>query len=306
MMESGVKLAKEANERRRTHEFCEARYQPRFILFFPSFFLSFLACDLGTYLCLQVWDTAAESCLSELEGHTSNVRSVDTANNVIVSGGEATVRIWDMHEGEMVGSLAGHEHYVSSLTIDDEMRLVTGSWDRTLRIWRLPEDGRVSEENSAQYCKGVMQGHTASVLCLHRNGDRLVSGSLSGELFVWNLLTMSKTVEMREAQGCGVNALAWERSLIFAAADMNLQVWDTSSGRLVETLKGHTNVITCLCLSFPWVLTGSRDNTVKVWSVRSWTCVRTISAPGVRCISLSHRTSAVGMDSGHLQWWALP
>eukprot|EP00961_Rhodomonas_salina_P190074 2564484-Rhodomonas_salina.1 len=76
----------------------------------------------------------------------------------------------------MVGSLAGHEHYVSSLTIDDEMSnifpkspappmksrgespklgfsyqgahgtgLVTGSWDRTLRIWRLPEDGRVSE-----------------------------------------------------------------------------------------------------------------------------------------------------------------
>jgi len=55
----------------------------------------------------------------------------------------------------------------------------------------------------------------------------------------------------------------------------------------------------------PWVLTGSRDASIKVWSTRSWRCVRTMSAPGVRCLNLisAERLLLVGLDSGEIQWW---
>jgi WD40 repeat protein len=93
--------------------------------------------------------------------------------------------------------------------------------------------------------------------------------------------------------------------VLFCAADMDVVVLDTATGRKIETLKGHQDVITSVYLSLPWLLTGSRDATIKVWSTRTWRCVRTISAPGVRCLSAisPQHLLLVGLDSGQLQWW---
>ena len=67
--------------------------------------------------------------------------------------------------------------------------MVTGSWDRTLRLWQLRGDG--GETKSME----TMEGHTASVLCLEMNGDRVASGSLGGE--VWSLLEKPTQVGRR-------------------------------------------------------------------------------------------------------------
>ena len=133
-----------------------------------------------------------------------------------------------------------------------------------------------------------------------------MSGSLSGEVFLWNLLTEQLTMRAHTNEGMSVNALCWERNMLFCAADMDLHVIDTGTGRKVETLKGHTDVITCLVVHMPWVMTGSRDASIKVWSTRTWRCVRTMSAPGVRCLSVinSARLMLVGFDSGEIQWWS--
>ena len=50
----------------------------------------------------------------------------------------------------------------------------------------------------------------------------------------------------------------------------------------------------------PWL-------SIKVWSTRTWRCVRTISAPGVRCLNVisAQRLLLVGLDSGQIQFWTL-
>ena len=46
---------------------------------------------------------------------------------------------------------------------------------------------------------------------------------------------------------------------------------------------------------------------IKVWSTRTWRCVRTISAPGVRCLNVisAQRLLLVGLDSGQIQFWTM-
>jgi hypothetical protein len=90
---------------------------------------------------LRIWDCEAQSMVQVLQGHTGNVRCVQAQKGLILSGGEPVVRVWDAHTGRQTGTLEGHAHYVSCLHVDSDLRLVTGSWDRTLRIWSLPPDG---------------------------------------------------------------------------------------------------------------------------------------------------------------------
>ena len=55
----------------------------------------------------------------------------------------------------------------------------------------------------------TLGGHTSSILSLDRAADRAVSGSLSGEVYMWNLLTEQLTMRAHTAEGMAVNALVW-------------------------------------------------------------------------------------------------
>jgi len=157
---------------------------------------------------LRIWDLRERRCTAQLEGHTSNVRCVGSARGLLVSGGEAVLRIWDGSRGwRQSGSLDGHVHFVSALSMDDDLRLVSASWDRTLRIWHVPEDGASAQSVA------TLGGHTSSVLALDRRGDRAVSGSLSGEVYMWNLMTEQLTLRAHTSDGIAVNALWWERQV---------------------------------------------------------------------------------------------
>lgn len=75
---------------------------------------------------VRVWDLEERKCRAQLEGHTSNVRCIGMARGLLVSGGEAAVRIWDVgRTWRQSGSLLGHNHFVSALSLDEELRLVT-------------------------------------------------------------------------------------------------------------------------------------------------------------------------------------
>ena len=61
-----------------------------------------------------------------------------------------------------------------------------------------------------------------------------------------------------------------------------LLVWDTVTGNCNHVLQGHTNLITCVAVWGQYLLSGSWDNTVKVWRMDdagSWPCVCTIKGP---------------------------
>jgi WD40 repeat protein/tetratricopeptide (TPR) repeat protein len=94
------------------------------------------------------------------------------------------------------------------------------------------------------------------------------------------------------------------RRIITCGEDSTAKVWDVQSGRLLDTLAGHSlDIYSVACsASGRLVATGSGDKTVKLWDMtaRPWACTRTLGgdgfADGVTAVAFSpdERLVAVG------------
>jgi len=58
----------------------------------------------------------------------------------LASAGNDGVRLWNIETGEFLTVLSGHTDWVDSVAFSsDGKRLATGSFDRLVRIWEIPE-----------------------------------------------------------------------------------------------------------------------------------------------------------------------
>ena len=141
-----------------------------------------------------------------LEGHGGAVTSLVCGENkdgspLLISGSrDKTIIQWELnfegkkvtyedaegktHEKTLLGkplrSFHGHNHFVSSLALNsDNTKLVSGSWDKTIRLWDVPS---VKSEL-------LFKGHNKDVLCVAFSHDeRLIfSGAMDNSLNYWNV-----------------------------------------------------------------------------------------------------------------------
>lgn len=90
---------------------------------------------------VAVWDLATGKRLHSLVGHRKWVRAVAFSRDgrSLVSAGE-TLRIWQPQTGELLRSLSGHDRKIDALVPGSDNRtVISGSYDRTIKIWHLPQ-----------------------------------------------------------------------------------------------------------------------------------------------------------------------
>ena len=122
----------------------------------------------------------------------------------------------------------------------DGRRAVSGSDDKTLRIWDL-ETGQTLT---------TLQGHTDGVdaVAITPDGRRAVSGSRDKTLRVWHLET-GQTLTTLRGHTDWVNAVAItpDGSRAVSGSDDNtLRVWDSTDGKEHVTLTVDANVTACV------------------------------------------------------------
>lgn len=59
-------------------------------------------------------------------------------NHILVSGSFKTVHLWDTVNGNLIKTLDAHNDWVLSLAfLSENNRLISGSGDKTIKIWEL-------------------------------------------------------------------------------------------------------------------------------------------------------------------------
>ncbi|MGW1107542.1 WD40 repeat domain-containing protein [Streptomyces sp. NPDC002540] len=254
---------------------------------------------------VQVWDVATGRPVGEpLTGHTDTVRAVATAmvdgRPVAVTGSDdETVRMWDLTTGRPVvrshlatgrpvgEPLTGHTGgvlAVATAMVDGRPVAITGSDDKTVRMWDLATGRPVGEP---------LTGHTgwASAVATATVDGRpvAITGSWDETVRMWDLTTGRSVGEPLTGHTGGVLAVATAMMdgrpvAVTGGHDKTVRVWDLTTGRPVgEPLTGHTSqvrgVATAMVDDRAVAVTGSWDRTVRVWDLATG---RQIGVPPAR------------------------
>jgi WD40 repeat protein len=141
---------------------------------------------------LDVWDITAApgeppALLHTLTGHRANrCAAIDSGAHLLACTGPAySIALWRLDgpgEASLLHALEGHTNQISSVALSpDGSRLVSGSFDRSVRLWEV-ETGRQLAliGQHPQFVLGV---------AFSPDGSRVASIGKEGWLCIWNLRT---------------------------------------------------------------------------------------------------------------------
>jgi WD40 repeat protein len=288
---------------------------------------------------LKLWSIEGGRAVQTLEGHYGRVRAlavVDRCRVASVSGN--SILVWDLSaEGPRV---SGHSDWVRTVAALDSKRTVSGSTDKTLRVWdvetgesirvmeghdeqvralvALPNDRiasgsadrtvRVWDANSGKELE-ILVGHTGWINALTVIGSgQVVSASADSKLRLWNVDT-GQSVRIYKGHSQWVRSVATLDAgrFISGSADRNLRVWDARSGKTIRLLQGHSRSITAISvLDGGRVVTGSSDQTLRVWDVETGEMFMVIGGRLGRILSLAAfggNRVVSGSDDKTLRLW---
>jgi hypothetical protein len=165
----------------------------------------------------------------------------------------------------LIRTLQGHTNGVVAVAFtSDGRRIVSGSWDDTLRVWD-PESGQTLR---------TLQGHANPVTAVALSFDdrRAVSGSWDQTLRVWDL-DSGQSLGTLQGHTSLVTAVALSsdsRRAVSGSWDQTLRVWDLESGQILRTLR-HINLVLAVAISSDGrrAVSRCRDNTLRVWDLES-------------------------------------
>src|SRR5258706_281875 len=133
----------------------------------------------------------------------------------------------------------GHTTAVASVSYSpNETRVVTGSYDNTIRIWDA-ESGAVIGE--------PLTGHTSLVLSVaySPDGRHIISGSYDSTIRIWDAKSGAAVGNPLTGHTSLVSSVAYSpdgRHIISGSFDSTIRIWDAKTGAAVgNPLEGHTN-----------------------------------------------------------------
>ncbi|MBN9120102.1 MAG: protein kinase, partial [Planctomycetes bacterium] len=201
------------------------------------------------------------------ECRENNVRSA----GALIEGTDPRLRGWEWHyvhrlcNGSLL-TLRGHKFAVQSVSFSpDGARVVTGSWDRTAKVW----DAKTGTELL------TLKGHTDAVLsaCFSTDGARIVTAGNDRTAKVWDAHTGTELLTLK-GHGSVVYSACFSTDgarIVTGGRDKTAKVWDAGAGTELFTLKGHADVVQSASFNPDGtrIVTAGGDGTAKVWDANT-------------------------------------
>ncbi|KAL9056834.1 MAG: hypothetical protein Q9162_002705 [Coniocarpon cinnabarinum] len=197
--------------------------------------------------------------------------------------------------------LNGHTDSVYCVQFDED-KIITGSRDRTFRIWDVKTGElrttvgvptardndnrhglRIGTQDALagpmrvinQLPAGSHRGrylvpslhHNASILCLQFDDELLVTGSSDHTLIMWDVRTF-EPIRRLTHHSAGVLDIAFDKQKIVSCSkDGTICVWDRATGKWLTTLSGHRGPVNAVQMRGNLIVTASGEGCAKLWSI---------------------------------------
>eukprot|EP01137_Pigoraptor_chileana_P000078 Opistho-2@35649 len=239
----------------------------------------------------KCWDALEVKSREVLIGHSDFVSTIAVHNDRVVSGSfDGSISLWslapDCQAQSKPNSLAkpatpvdvtvrpriargastsqpqlcideAHDDILSRVRFDGN-RIISCSRDATIKTW--------DAETGALLDTLRLHG-TSSVRCLQVYGRKMVSGGEDNRVVLFDLDTrQSCELYKHESVVTCVQIDADANVLMSGSRDNTVILYDLVARKEIKVLRGHKDSITCFSFNDEWIVTGSRDKCVRIWS----------------------------------------
>lgn len=248
--------------------------------------------DNNAYL----WNISTGALVRTFSGHGDDVTSValspDDSNAYVLTGSkDNTAKLWNTSTGALIRTFSGHTDDISSVCFSplfdysSNKDIFTGSLDDTAKQWNASTGAVVA----------TFSGHAGDVNSVDcsPDGTLLLTGSSDNTVQTWsvgggsgtNIYTHPDVVTSvkfspsygttkRIATGCNDN-----KARLIYAENYTKKGSTATAGTVYQTFSGHTDDVTSLAFNTygTRLLTGSKDDTAKIWDCSTGNVLRTMS-----------------------------
>uniref|UniRef100_A0A5B6ZJI8 Pre-mRNA-processing factor 19 n=1 Tax=Davidia involucrata TaxID=16924 RepID=A0A5B6ZJI8_DAVIN len=222
--------------------------------------------------------------LSSYPLHKTNkpgILSVDIhyTKDIIATGGvDTNAVLFDRSSGEILSTLSGHSKKVNSVKFVGQADLVvTGSADKTVRVWQGSENGNYD-------CRHILKDHTAEVqaVTIHATNNYFVTASLDNTWCFYDLSSGLCLTQVPDASGSeGYTSAAFHPDGLILGTGTSgalVKIWDVKSQANVARFDGHVGAVTAISFSENgyFLATAAHDG-VKLWDLRKLKNFRTFT-----------------------------
>jgi guanine nucleotide-binding protein subunit beta-2-like 1 protein len=212
-----------------------------------------------------------------LKGHSGHVTQIATSArypDVIVSSSrDKSLIMWKLARedasitGQPQKALRGHGHFVTDVVLSSDGQFaLSGSWDKTLRLWDLTQGVTTRRFTS----------HTKDVLSVAFSADnrQIVSGSRDKTIKLWNTLAHCKYTIQEDCHSDWVSCVRFSPSnqnpiIVSCGWDKVVKVWNLANCKLKTNHMGHNGYLNAVTVSPDGSLcaSGGKDGQAMLWDL---------------------------------------
>ncbi|XP_022211008.2 autophagy-related protein 16 isoform X2 [Drosophila obscura] len=224
---------------------------------------------------VKLWDIGKNSTepRAVLSGSSAGINSVDfdsTGAYILGTSNDYGARVWTVIDNRLRHTLTGHSGKVMAAKyVQEPIKVVTGSHDRTLKIWDLRSIACIETKFAGSSCNDLV---TTDSL-----GSTIISGHYDKKIRFWDIRTEKQADDvLMPAKITSLDLSKDCNYLICSVRDDTIKLLDLRKNQVISTFTNEHFKISCDFARASFnssglkIACGSADGAIYIWNVNGF------------------------------------